>query len=70
MKLQSVHLNLNIPSLCVGSYERNIIGLEMQQLHHLDSKWTDNRQKFLHQGTNVLISLIDVVTNLTHLKNY
>ena len=45
-----------------------ITELGMQQLHQIDCNWTDNGHMFLHQGTNVLINSIDVVTNVTHLR--
>ena len=40
----------------------------MQQLHHLGCDWTDKEQMFLHQGTNVLIISVDIITNVTNLK--
>ena len=36
----------------------------MQQLHHLGHDWSDNGCMILHQGTDILISTIDGVTNL------
>ena len=40
----------------------------MQQLYQLGCDWPDIGCMFLHQGANVLINSIDVITNGTHLK--
>ena len=45
-----------------------VIDLDIKQLHHLGCDWVDNGQMFLHQSANILINLIEVVTNVAHLK--
>ena len=46
-----------------------VIGLDMQQLHHIGCDWTDNGWMFLQQGAD-MHSSIDAVQNITNLKNY
>ena len=45
-----------------------VIGLDIQHLHHLSCDCISNGGMFLHQGTNLLISSIHIVMNVTYLK--
>ena len=45
-----------------------IICKKMQQLHHVGCDWTNDRQMFLHQGTDIHINSIHLAVNTTNLK--
>ena len=40
----------------------------MQQLYQLSCYWTDSCCMLLHQGTNLAVNSIDVVTNVAQLR--
>ena len=54
--------------VCKNLQKELVTGLDTHQLYQLDCDWTDSGHTFLHPGTNVLINLIDVVTNVACLR--
>ena len=44
------------------------IGFDMQQVHCLGCNWTNNGCMFLHHSSDILISSIDAVPNITNWK--
>ena len=54
--------------MCKNLQKDLVIVPDMQQFHQLGYNWTANGWMLLHQGTNILLISIDIVTNVTHLK--
>ena len=54
--------------VCKQLQKEHVIGLDMEQLHHLGYDWTNDGQVVLLQGTNILINSIDAVVDTTNLK--
>ena len=54
--------------MCRKFQRKLVIGLDVQQLLHLDCDWTDDGEIFLHQGTDLLITSINTVTSIKKSK--
>ena len=54
-------------SVCKNLWKDPIFRLDMQQLYQLGCDWTDIGCMFLHQSTQILINLTEIVTDVTHL---
>ena len=52
--------------MCNNLQEELIMGLDMQQLHHLGCNWTENGFMFLHQGPSILINSIGTAMHELH----
>ena len=52
---------------CRNLQKEILIGLDVQQLHHLNCDWRESDHMFLHQGVYVISNSTDIVMDELHL---